>query len=103
MMEPYPSPPPGPPTLAQQKAFIVANGPHLNRETRLMILHLVLYGAESPSQGPGAASGAPAFCAPSPYGTNVDLDALGAAAPEVVGQIYNIAEARVRALGMPAC
>lgn len=98
-MEPFPRSA-GPPGLAQQKAFILANSLNLNRETMLMILSLVLFGTEEAggAEEAGARAGAE-VCTASPLGTNVDLDALR---EDVVGQIYNVVHARVQALRSPA-
>jgi hypothetical protein len=81
-----------PPSMAQQKSFIVENAGILNRETRLAILAIVMM-----EVGPGVVKEVG-----SAREVDIDLDAVAAANVEVLAHVYNIVLTRREALSQPA-
>jgi len=80
------------PTAERQKNFILQNLSCLDTNTQRLILDLVM--REAPELAKEASSTGP--------GVDIDLDALCAADPEVLHQLYRIVHARREFLSRPS-
>ncbi len=100
------------PSIERQKQFIAENGNNIDYNTRVSILRLLMHEFDIAVPPDGAASGAPpgssdalpgaGLVTETRTGTDVDLNAVGAANPEVLLHVYNIVRARIDALKHPA-
>lgn len=80
------------PSVSQQKAFIIENAGILNRDTKLVILNIVMMevGKDAIVESGSAKE------------VDIDLDRVSAINEEVLPHIYNVVAARRESLNQPA-